>query len=217
MANIVKGILMTKIGDNLKEVWSKTGADNVIVDTSTGKTLATALSEIIADLASAVAGGLTQSQMETYVNEKLTNLVGTAPTTLDQLGEIADFIQENRNTINSLTTLLSGKVDKIEGKGLSANDLTDALLTKLNGITAEATKVEKSTTNGNIKINGTETPVYQHPDTEGYLHIPEGGTAGQVLRAKGNGQGEWANVIRSGASVPSDLAEGELFIQIIEE
>ena len=28
---------------------------------------------------------------------------------------------------------------------------------------ADATKTEKSTTNGNIKINGTETPVYTHP------------------------------------------------------
>lgn len=35
--------------------------------------------------------------------------------------------------------------------------------TKLDGIATGATKVEKSTTNGNIKINGTETVVYTHP------------------------------------------------------
>ena len=40
---------------------------------------------------------------------------------------------------------------------------TLALKSKLDGITAGATKVEKSTTNGNIKINGSETQVYAHP------------------------------------------------------
>ena len=40
---------------------------------------------------------------------------------------------------------------------------TSALKSKLDGITAGATKVEKSTTNGNIKINGSETQVYAHP------------------------------------------------------
>lgn len=35
--------------------------------------------------------------------------------------------------------------------------------TKLGGIASNATKTEKSTTNGNIKINGVETVVYNHP------------------------------------------------------
>lgn len=35
--------------------------------------------------------------------------------------------------------------------------------TKLQGIAENATKTEKSTTNGNIKINGVETIVYAHP------------------------------------------------------
>jgi 2-phospho-L-lactate guanylyltransferase (CobY/MobA/RfbA family) len=48
------------------------------------------------------------------------------------------------------------------GKGLSANDFTDTLKNKLDGITEGATKVEASTTNGNIVINGTEKTVYTH-------------------------------------------------------
>ena len=58
---------------------------------------------------------------------------------------------------------LSGKVDKEDGKGLSANDFTNELKAKLEAITAGATKVEVSETNGNIKINGTETTVYTEP------------------------------------------------------
>ena len=41
--------------------------------------------------------------------------------------------------------------------------MTDAEGTKLGGIAANATKVEKSVTNGNIKINGAETQVYKEP------------------------------------------------------
>lgn len=37
--------------------------------------------------------------------------------------------------------------------------------TKLSGIATGATKTENSATNGNIKINGTETTVYAHPGT----------------------------------------------------
>ena len=58
---------------------------------------------------------------------------------------------------------LSGKVDKEDGKGLSANDFTNELKAKLEAIAAGATKVEASETNGNIKINGTETTVYTEP------------------------------------------------------
>ena len=42
--------------------------------------------------------------------------------------------------------------------------MTDAEGTKLGGIAANATKVEKSATNGNVKINGTETQVYKEPE-----------------------------------------------------
>ena len=40
---------------------------------------------------------------------------------------------------------------------------TTALNTKLSAIAEGATKVEKSSTNGSIKINGTDTVVYTHP------------------------------------------------------
>ena len=58
---------------------------------------------------------------------------------------------------------LSGKVDKEDGKGLSANDFTNELKAKLDAIAEGATKVEASETNGYIKVNGTETKVYTEP------------------------------------------------------
>ena len=58
------------------------------------------------------------------------------------------------NTITPLTKHqdISGKVDKVDGKGLSTNDFTDALLTKLNGIEAGANKYIHPTDGANVTI-----------------------------------------------------------------
>lgn len=64
----------------------------------------------------------------------------------------------------ALVSEIEGKVDKVDGKGLSANDYTTEDKTKLAGVAAGATKVESSTTNGNVKVNGVETVVYTEPE-----------------------------------------------------
>jgi hypothetical protein len=53
------------------------------------------------------------------------------------------------------------KVDKVTGKGLSTNDFTTAYKNKLDTVKENATVVTASTTNGNIKIDGVETTVYE--------------------------------------------------------
>ena len=55
------------------------------------------------------------------------------------------------------------------------------------------TKVEASSTNGNIKINGTETTVYTHPTTAGNKHIPSGGSSGQFLGYDSAGTAKWVS------------------------
>lgn len=57
----------------------------------------------------------------------------------------------------------------------------------------DATKVEKSTTNGNILVNSRETNVYSHPTTAGNKHIPDGGSSGQILRWSANGTAVWGD------------------------
>ncbi len=54
---------------------------------------------------------------------------------------------------------LTNYVEKETGKGLSTEDYTSAEKTKLSGVAENATKVEASETDGNIKINGTDIPV----------------------------------------------------------
>lgn len=58
---------------------------------------------------------------------------------------------------------LANKVTVVIGKGLSTEDYTTPEKTKLAGISDGANKVEPSQTNGNIKVDGTETTVYAHP------------------------------------------------------
>jgi hypothetical protein len=64
---------------------------------------------------------------------------------------------------SSERTAWNNKVDKNGSKVLTDVNFTAAYETKLGGISVDADKVEGSATNGNIKINGTETPVYVHP------------------------------------------------------
>lgn len=69
-----------------------------------------------------------------------------------------------------LDALLANKVDKVEGKSLVSN----AEITKLGTVAEGATKVEASETNGNIKINGAETVVYNDAALAGRVSTIEG-------------------------------------------
>lgn len=63
-------------------------------------------------------------------------------------------------------------VEQEDGKGLSANDYTDAEKTKLAGIEVHAN-------------------YYKHPTGAGYSHIPVGGSSGQILRWSAAGTAAW--------------------------
>lgn len=179
-------ILKMKVEGILKEIWLKSGATDIVVDESTGETLATRLASIASDLESAVSGGVTTTQVNSMISTAIDDLINGAPAAYDTLKEIADYLATHQNEYAALVQTIAGKVDAVEGKGLSANDFTNALLTKLNAIAEGATKVEASATNGKVKINGTETTVYTHPLG---CHV------------------------RCGTTVPSDFAEGELFVK----
>lgn len=57
-----------------------------------------------------------------------------------QLQELAETVAGYSDAIEQISEGLNDKVDKVEGKQLSTNDLTNELLEKLNGIEAEAQK-----------------------------------------------------------------------------
>ena len=57
----------------------------------------------------------------------------------------------------------------------------------------DASAVTESTTNGNLKVNGTDITVYSHPTTSGNKHIPEGGYSGNILWWQSDGTATWGS------------------------
>lgn len=110
-----------------------------------------------------------------YTDKKVADLIGSAPETMDTLEEVAAAIQENKDVETALNSAIGTKANQTEldtHTGNSTIHITASERTKWNAAKThadsthartDATKVEKSTTNGNIKINGTETTVYTHP------------------------------------------------------
>ncbi|WP_455794252.1 pyocin knob domain-containing protein [Clostridium butyricum] len=56
---------------------------------------------------------------------EIERLINNAPAVLDTFGEIANALGNDPNFSTTIITMLSQKVDKINGKGLSTNDFTD--------------------------------------------------------------------------------------------
>ena len=90
-----------------------------------------------------------------------------------------------------IKALLAGKVDKVDGKGLSTNDYTTAEKNKLAGLRN-----------------------YIHPTTSGNKHIPAGGSANQILGWSADGTAKWVNEkdttysVMSGATIDADGESG---------
>lgn len=98
---------------------------------------------------------------QTFVNEKVANLVNSAPEALDTLQELATALGNDANFATTVSTQLGNKVDKVSGKQLSTNDYTTAEKTKLAGIAEGANKytlpTASSSTLGGVKTTSTVT------------------------------------------------------------
>lgn len=75
---------------------------------------------------------------ESYVNTQVSNLVDSSPETLNTLNELAAALGDDPNFATTVSNQIGGKVDKVDGKGLSTNDYTTAEKDKLAGIASGA-------------------------------------------------------------------------------
>ncbi len=91
------------------------------------------------------------------VLQKIQDLIGAAPEALDTLEELARALDNDPNFATNIINLLSTKVDKVTGKGLSTEDYTTEEKQKLAGIEEGANK-------------------YIHPDTHPASMITESST-----------------------------------------
>lgn len=72
-----------------------------------------------------------------YVTQKISELVNSAPGTLDTLNEIAAALNNDSNFATTIITQLGTKVDKVKGKQLSTEDFTADLKTSLESLPEE--------------------------------------------------------------------------------
>ncbi|MFA9462928.1 MAG: hypothetical protein ACERKN_01420 [Velocimicrobium sp.] len=77
----------------------------------------------------------------------------------------------------------------------------------------DATKTAPSGKNGILKINNVDEAVYVHPTSNGYRHVPAGGSTGQILKNNGTaGTGVWENdnyLIKGNDYRPNLLINGD--------
>ena len=151
-------------------------------DYSTTEQMNEAIAAAIANKVDKVDGkGLSTEDFTTALKEKLAALPSNAEANfvksvsdefaVSQEGKLAlESVAQSK--VTGLPDALAGKVDKIEGKGLSTNDFTNEAKAKLDGVEAGANKnlIEI------VKLNGTALDI-----SEKAVNIPvAGATAGVV-------------------------------------
>ena len=103
--------------------------------------------------------------------------------------------QVSANLSSAQTTLqtnIDGKVDKVEGKGLSTNDFTTAEKNKLAGLSNYTLKAATADALGGIKIgySGTTERTYAvqlDSNSKAYVNVPWTSDTNQKITAKSNG------------------------------
>lgn len=117
----------------------------------------------LAKLIGTLPEGATSTTVVAYIAEAIAALnIGNYATIADMNGAIGTALASYYNK-TEIDNKLKGYVAKDGDKVLSTNDYTTAEKTKLSGIATGATKVEASSTNGYVKINGSDTVVYTEP------------------------------------------------------
>lgn len=118
------------------------------------------------DASDVVAIKLNGTDINSFLQDiaNLKSLIGSDNADLDNLQEIVDFIEQNRETLNALAisniaglqTALDGKVEKVAGKGLSTEDFTTGEQTKLAGVEASANNYIKPSAEPIAYITGLQ-------------------------------------------------------------
>lgn len=130
-----------------------------------------ALQAVVANVGTLI-GSDTGKSARTIANEELAAqlIPSDAQDSLNTLQEIADWIQDHPGDAAAMNTAITKLQAIVAGIGGEEDDyatvvaaIEGKIAEAMAGIAEGATKVEASETNGNIKIDGSETTVYTHP------------------------------------------------------
>lgn len=132
------------------------GTDPIPVATTSADGLMSAVDKVKLD------GSYTSAQADAAISTAINALIAGSPGALDTLNELAAAMGDDPNFATTVTNALANKVDKITGKGLSTEDFTTVLLTKLNGIATGAQVNNISAANATDLTDAGDTALHYH-------------------------------------------------------
>lgn len=204
-------IFQEEIDGVLTDLMARTHVDNVIYEEG-GKQIALSekLASLIATVAAKADSAAVTADIKTATDNLYNKIMGITAEDGAPVAEAYDTLKEGANYLTEHGSVVQGFTNDISGLKKSVEDLKTGM-----------TKVEKSDTNGNVKVDGAEVVVYQHPASHPASMITD--TAEKVMmtaaeRTKLSGVTAGASAIVSGTGAVADAsAVPTLMIKVIED
>lgn len=204
-------IFQDEVNGVLTDLMARSHVDNVIFEEG-GKQIAlsTKLAEIIATIAAKADSTAVTADIKA-ANDALYNKI------MGITAEDGATVNEAYDTLKEVAEYLTAHGEVVQGFTTDIANLKKTVETLQTGMT----KVEKSDTNGNVKVDGAEVVVYQHPATHPASMITD--TADKVMmtaaeRQKLGGVAAGTSAIVSGTgTVAAATAVPTLMIKVIED
>lgn len=199
MANAQKAIIKAIVEGVITELMVKSQVDNIYMTDGT-TTLASKLAEMITAINERAKTADMNTAISNAVSALRTELMGEGvPEAYDTFVEFANYISEHQEVSDALTAAVGNKADKSTVTTLQ--NAVNAL-----GALAKKSKVSESDLDSDLaaKVNAASEGNHSHSNKS----VLDGITAANVTK--------WnKDKIRIGTSKPSDLAENELFVQLV--
>ena len=226
MANAQKAIIKAIVEGVITELMVKSQVDNIYMTDGT-TTLASKLSEMITAINERAKTTDMNTAISNAVSALRTELMGEGvPEAYDTFVEFANYISEHKEVSDALTAAVGNKADKstvtalqntVDALGalakkskVSESDLDSALAAKVNA----ASEGNHSHSNKNVLDGITAAKVSSWDDEADSSHTHSNKTVLDGITA--TNVAAWnKKKIDIGNSQPSDLAENELFIQLV--
>lgn len=235
--NIKNAILRAKIEGIIYDIMVKTNAANVVVDEA-GTTLSAKLAEIltaiagkaeaahsheqseVTGLADALSARPTTETVNAAIDALRQELLGDTPVdAYNTFTELAAYIEQHQDAADALVAAVGNKADKattLAGYGITDaytsaetdQKIADAVKTATGGESAASVKtdLEAYKTSNDAAVDALEEKAHEHSNKT----VLDGIGADNV--AAWNGKSK----VHYSATEPSDLAEGDLWVQLID-
>lgn len=209
-----------KIEGVLQDLITKTNGENTtVVYDGKEQTLTSALAAILASVSALPTG----SDVDTKISAAISGLIGGAPETYDTLKEIADYISEHQDVVDTLNAAIGQKasaadltaavarIAALETKKVTEADLDAELAEKVNA----ASEGNHSHANKAVLDSITDEKV---AEWDGKADTTEAtASAAGLMSAADKTRLDGLRGVRYGTDIPDDLQEGELFVRVISE